>query len=445
MHKLRLLGGALVIVAGVAALVAYRRSDADAAPSYRFANVERGDLQSTVSATGTLNADTTVQVGTQVSGRVTNIYVDFNDHVKKGQLVARIDPTLAQQAVADAQAGVARAQATLDQTTGDYQREKKMFDQKVVTLTEFATARSAYEVAKANLASAQVALEKARQDLGYTNIYAPIGGIIVERNVNVGQTVAASFSAPQLFLIANDLSNMQILASVDESDIGLIKTGQPVHFTVQAYAGREFTGVVKQVRLQSATQDNVVNYTVVVAVRNADGALLPGMTATVNFLTGSANNVLTVPNAALRFRPTPEMLAQMRDSAGGDSGGRAGARSADTSPESRRRDGARGPDRGAFAGGRPGGGFAFRGPNGRGGRPAGDPHTGMLWYVVGGRLHVAHVRTGLTDGQRTQIDAPDLKACEQVIVGLALGDAAGAGGPSSPFEQQRGPRGPVRF
>lgn len=440
MRKARFALGGLVLVGGVAGLVAYRHSDANAAPSFRFAAVEKGTLESTVSATGTLNADTTVQVGTQVSGRIIAIDVDFNDHVKQGQLLARIDPTPAQQTIADAEAGVRRAQATLDQTTGDYQREKQMFDQQVVTLTEFATARSAYEVAKANLSSAQVALDKAKQELSYSNIYSPISGIIVERNVNVGQTVAASFSAPQLFLIANDLSNMQILASVDETDIGLIKKGQTVRFTVQAYPKREFTGTVKQVRLQSATQDNVVNYTVVVAVKNPDGALLPGMTATVNFLTGVADSVLTVPNAALRFQPTPEMLATLGDSSlrrsGAESTGRGG-------PGFGGRGGAAGGDR-SFAAGAGGRGGRGDGGGGRGGafRRSPPADRGVLWYLDHGRLRMAPVRMGLTNGQRTEIESPRITPGMEVIVGLALGDQPQTQGATSPFQQQQRRFGP---
>src|SRR5690242_10612429 len=297
----------------------YRRADARETPVYRYATVTRGNLQSTVSATGTLSAVTTVQVGTQVSGQVSAIYVDFNDKVKKGELLARIDPTLAQQAVADAQAGLEKMQAQQLQAQQTYEQDKPLFDSKFITATEFNTAQANLAVAKANVKSAQVTLDKAKQNLAYTNIYAPIEGVVVERDVDVGQTVAASFSAPQLFLIANDLSHMQILAAVDESDIGQIKDGQPVTFTVEAYPTRTFTGNVQQVRLQSKTTDNVVNYTVVIGVQNQDGALLPGMTATVSFLTGSADNVLTVPNAALRFRPTPEMQAALRASRGGAS------------------------------------------------------------------------------------------------------------------------------
>ena len=181
---------------------------------------------------------------------------------------------------------------------------------RVLTAAEFESSKSNFSVQTAPIKSAQIAVDRAKQQLNYTSIYSPIDGVIVERNVDVGQTVAASLSAPQLFLIANDLDRMQILASVDESDIGQIKDGQPVQFTVQSYPSEKFQGEVQQVRLQSTTTDNVVNYTAVVSVKNVGGKLLPGMTATVEFLTASASNVLTVPNAALRIRPTPEMLAK---------------------------------------------------------------------------------------------------------------------------------------
>ena len=207
--------------------------------------MERGDIEAAVSATGMLNAVTSVQVGTQVSGQIAAIFADFNDEVKKGQLIARIDPTLQQQAIADAQAGLDRSRAELARTREEYERNKGLFESKVLTEVEFSTAKYAYEVAQANVKSSQVALERARQNLAYTSIYAPIDGVVVERNVDVGQTVASSYSTPQLFLIAKDLSQMQILAKVDESDIGAIKDGQAVRFSVQAYPNQNFQGAVK--------------------------------------------------------------------------------------------------------------------------------------------------------------------------------------------------------
>ncbi|HEU4643897.1 MAG TPA: efflux RND transporter periplasmic adaptor subunit, partial [Gemmatimonadaceae bacterium] len=384
---------AVALLAAGTGLWLHRRADARETPAYRFATVERGNLEATVSATGTLDAVTTVQVGTQVSGQIAAIYTDFNQKVKKGQLLARIDPTLLEQAVEDAQAGLARNQAQLTQAQQEYDREKQLYDAKIVTASEYNTAESNYGVAKANVRSAQIALERARQNLSYTAIHAPIDGVVVERDVDVGQTVAASLQAPQLFLIANDLSQMQILASVDESDIGQIKDGQQVRFTVQAYPNRTFTGAVQQVRLQSKTADNVVNYTVVVTVANPDGALLPGMTATVQFLTGSANGALIVPNAALRIRPTADMLATLR--AGRDSNtARGAARSGTDSLTASRQ-------RGAAASGSAAGATSPR---------------ALLWYQdANGKPAAARVRTGLTDGQRTVVEGTGVKEGMQVI------------------------------
>jgi HlyD family secretion protein len=437
MKKQRIAAAVALVVVAASGVAMYRRADSTQAQPYRFAAVTRGNLQSNVSATGALSAVKTVQVGTQVSGQIAALYADFNDKVKKGQLLARIDPTLQQQAVQDAQAGVERAQSQLTLAQQQYEREKTLFDAKVVTADEFGTVQSTYEVDKANLKSAQIALDKAKQNLAYTNIYAPIDGVIVQRTVDVGQTVAASLSAPELFLIANDLSQMQILANVDESDIGQIAVGQPVTFTVQAYPNRTFKGTVQQVRLQSTTQDNVVNYTVVVAVDNPDGKLLPGMTATVQFQTGSATNVLMVPNAALRFRATPEMMA----AAGLGQGRRQGAGNSTSATGAS----AAGALTGAASGSRSGFGGQRTGGQASGGvRPSG----GLLWYLdKTGKPAVARVRTGLSDGQNTEItprDSSVVTAGLQVITGTnaAAGTAsASSANPLAPQSQRRGPGG----
>ena len=425
-----------VAATGIAVLAGggwfYRKAEAAQRPNYRFATVERGTVTSSVSATGTLGAVRTVQVGTQVSGQVSAIYADFNDRVKKGQLLARIDPTLQQQAVQDADAQLERAKAQLDEAQREYDREKQLFDAKIVTASEFGGIESNYQVAVANVKSAQISVDRARQNLAYTAIYAPIDGVIVERNVDVGQTVAASFSAPQLFLIANDLSQMQILASVDESDIGQIHDGQPVTFSVQAYPNQTFNGTVEQVRLQSKTQDNVVNYTAVVQVPNESGKLLPGMTATVDFQTAVADSVLTVPNAALRFKPTAEMQAQVGSSAttAPDSAQRAAWRA--------RRDSA--------------GGAGTNAGRARGASPSASHSrtgsTAMLWYLdKSGKVAVARVRTGLSDGQRTEVRGASLTSGMQIIVGVADGSAAtqasgSASSNANPFQPQGGRRGP---
>lgn len=419
MKKTRVTIAVAVIAAIGAGLWFYQRADASETPLYRFAAVQRANVHSTVSATGALSAVTTVQVGTQVSGQVAEIKVDFNDKVKKGQLLARIDPTLQKQAVSDAEAGVDRAKAQYEAARLDYERSKPLYEAQAITATEFNTSESNYLVSQANLKSAQVALDKARQNLAYTNIYAPIDGVVVERNVDVGQTVAASLQAPQLFLIANDLSQMQILASVDESDIGRIADGQSVSFTVQSYPDETFQGTVRQVRLQSATTENVVNYTVVVSVSNPDGKLLPGMTATATFHTDSADDVLTVPNSALRFRPSGV-------TAGGTARGEAAGASTTRS------------QRGAGASARAA--TSVEGAD----TAAGDLRaTATLWHLdASGKLLPLPVRTGLSDGQRTEVQGAGLTPGMQVIVGSngATSGAAGASSMSNPLQSQQSGR-----
>jgi HlyD family secretion protein len=432
MKKRPLIIAVAALLAVAAGIWIWRQGAAEEAPVYRFASITRGDLEAAVSATGTLSAVTTVQVGTQVSGKVVGTFADFNDEVKKGQLIARIDPTLLQQAVRDAQAGLERNQAEIEQSQREYERNEQLFQRKVLTEIEFNNAKYALAVARANVKSAQVTLDRARQNLSYTSIYAPIDGIVVERNVDIGQTVTASMSTPQIFLIANDLAQMQILASVDESDIGAIKPDQPVRFTVQAYPDQRFNGTVKQVRLQSKTTENVVNYTVVVSVGNPDGRLLPGMTATLEFLTGSASDVLLAPNAALRFRPTDEMRAEVRERLQGGAGGETrranagGERGANGEPPTG--SGTMAADRamGSDGGARNGAGFGAGGDgrsgaeNGTGaGNGARRGNLPTLWYLdAAGKLAIARVRAGLTDGQLTAVEGPGLKEGMQVIVGV---------------------------
>jgi HlyD family secretion protein len=397
--KLFIILGGVAVLAIVGFLV-YRFAFAKPAPAYRYVTVERGNIRSTVSATGTLNAVTTVSVGTQVSGQITELLVDFNDHVKKGELLARVDPTLAQQSVTDAQANLEKAQAQEIQASSEYHRNRELTNQGLV-------AKSAYEVAQANarvsaagVKSGRVALDRARQNLSYTNIYAPIDGVVVARNVDKGQTVAASLAAPELFRIANDLSQMQILAQVGESDIAQIAEGQTVEFTVQALQGQTFKGSVKQVRLQSTTTDNVVNYTVVVSVDNTQGKLLPGMTARTNFLTKTADNVLEVSNAALRYKPADAELAALKARQK-----TAPSTSTSTATAKTGTDGV--PSRGAN-----------RGAGNRGARGGGSPGFGTLYYLDGnGKLAMTRVRTGITDGAMTEISGRNVTEGMKVIAG----------------------------
>ncbi|WP_456424617.1 efflux RND transporter periplasmic adaptor subunit [Rhodocaloribacter sp.] len=409
----------LVVVLGGAGWWYVARNGEEEQSPYRFVTLERGDLESVVSSTGNLEAVVTVQVGTQVSGIVYKIYADFNDRVRKGQVIALIDTTLLVSAVRDAQANLERNQAQLGFARQEFERIRDLFEKDFSTEVEYNTAKYNYDVARATTQSAQVNLERARRNLEYATIRAPISGVVIERNVDVGQTVAASFSAPQLFLIANDLSQMQILASVDESDIGLIKEGQEARFTVQAYDDRTFTGTVRQVRLQSQMQENVVNYTVVVDVDNRDGLLLPGMTATVDFIIEQASDVLKVPNAALRFRPTEAMMAAFRE--------RMAQRRANAPDSVRSR----------FAGRRPSGG-GFSGAGGR--RPS---NVAMLWYLDDeGNVTAARVRTGITDGQMTEVRGRNLEPGMQVIAGVTrTGSSAGTANPFQSNTTRRRPGG----
>jgi HlyD family secretion protein len=442
----RILVAVAVIVVLSALAWFFLHSKSTGATAYRFGAVARGDVQQTVSSTGALSAVKTVQAGTQVSGKIVGIYADFNDRVTEGQLLARVDPTLQQQAVADAQAQLAKAQAQLVQARDEYNRNLPLFQEKFISASEFGTVQVNLSVAQASVKSAQVTLDRAKQNLSYTNIYAPINGVVVERDVDVGQTVQASFSAPQIFLIAQDLSRMQIIAAVDESDISSIKDGQEVKFTVQSYPSRTFTGSVEQVRLQSKTTDNVVSYSVVVTVANPDGQLLPGMTATVEFVTGSAKDVLTVPNAALRFRPTPEELAAsgLPENAGQDtSRRRPGAGAGGSTGAARRPQGGAQGGQGGFGGG------GFGGQGGQGGGQGQRPRKrtggpGTLWTMSAtGKLEPVHVRTGLSDGQRTQVSSqnPLVKEGMQVIVGSSLATQGADATTRSPLTPQRGGRG----
>lgn len=275
---------------------------------FHFAAIKRGDIENIVSCTGTLSAVETVDVGSQVSGIIQEMYVDFNDPVKKGQVLAELDKTLFTVSVHDAEAGVARSKARLAQAEAEFIRNQPLFKKGHLSEMEFLVTKTTLETAKADLKTAEAALKRAKTSLDYTVIRSPINGTVIERTVDAGQTIAASFQAPTLFVIAEDLTRMQIETDVDESDIGLIKENQSVRFTVQAYPDEEFTGKVRQIRLQPTTIQNVVNYTVVVDAANEKGMLLPGMTATVDFLVEERRDVLLVPNSALNYKPSTELI-----------------------------------------------------------------------------------------------------------------------------------------
>jgi len=312
-----LIAGAVVIVlvAIVAAFVLFRNKGSE--PKYRTDKIAKGDIITTVTATGTVNAVTTVLVGTQVSGTIKQLYVDFNSAVKKGQIIAQIDPALFDEQVAQAKANllaakanVEKAEASLVDAKRTRDRNAELFAKNLIARSDLDTADTNYETAKASVSAAKAqvaqtgaALRNAQTNLGYTRIVSPVDGTVVSRNVDVGQTVAASFQTPTLFTIAQDLTKMQIDTSVDEADIGKVKVGQDVEFTVDAYADITFRGKVGQVRIAPITVQNVVTYDVVVTVDNPDFKLKPGMTANVSIIVAEKKDILRIPNAALRFKP----------------------------------------------------------------------------------------------------------------------------------------------
>lgn len=367
--------------------------------AYTFGTVERGSLTDSVSATGTINAVETVVVGTQVSGTVENVLVDFNDRVKQGQLLARIETEQLDAARTDALAQLDRAEAQLSEAKALLGQYKPLFEQGVVARQDLLPRETAVATAQASVVSARSQIARADKNRANADIRSPIDGIVISRTVEPGQTVAASFSTPSLFTLARDLSKMQIFALVDESDIGQIREEMEIRFTVAAYSDKTFHGKVTSIRLQPQTVQNVVSYTVVADAENPDGVLLPGMTATVDFILSRIDDALLVPGAALRIKPTDEMQASARryfeqrskerDAAGGGGGERG----------ERGESGERG-ERGERGGRERGGGDRPRG--GAGGDLA--PGTGRLWIEAeGGGVRPIMVKIGASDGAKTQV------------------------------------------
>lgn len=271
---------------------------------YKFHTLEMGDVTQSVAANGTLNPLVLVTVGTQVSGKVIKLYVDFNDRVEEGQILAELDPALLDAQAAQSAANVKSAEATLELAVANEKRSRELFAKEYISKQELDASVQALKSARAALDLARAQSQKDRTNQGYTIIRSPVSGVVVDRQIDVGQTVAASLSAPVLFKIAQDLRQMQIDSNFAEADIGRIKVGQNVNFAVDAFPNMAFSGVVKQVRLNATTVSNVVTYDVVVKVENPDEILIPGMTAYVNVIIAEKKNVLLLPNAALRYKPT---------------------------------------------------------------------------------------------------------------------------------------------
>jgi HlyD family secretion protein len=391
---------------------------------YKTEKASRGDVTMTVTATGTLSAVTTVQVGSQVSGVISRLYADFNSHVKKGQLLAELDPTPFQQTVEQRQADVTKAQVEAANARITFDRQKRLNAAGLAAQADLDSARTAYEGAQAQVAQSRAALSSAQTNLHYTKIVSPIDGVVVDRAYDVGQTVAASFQAPTLFQIAQDLTKMQVQADVDQSDIGRIQVGQFARFTVDSYPDEMFRGRISQIRLNATVSQNVVTYPVIIEVPNPDEKLRPKMTANVTISVARVQNVLRIANAALRFRPEGvKEPAQATTSSGGQS-------AAANAPD-QNRGMAQMAQRGAPGPAGAAGGF------GRGWRRGGGPQEKkqQTIYILDAnkKPQPVEIRTGITDGRYTEVVEGNLKEGQDVIIGLATSKVESTGATGSPF------------
>lgn len=400
----------LVCLSVLAVVASFVLKNREPSPQFKTERVLRGQISQSVTASGTLSPVTTVIVGTQVSGTIKEIYVDFNSPVKKGQLIALIDPeqfqaqlNQAKANLSQAKANLLRSQVSLSDAERNYQRYKTLMEKELIARSDFDTALTNYESAKAQveLAKAQVSqaeatLRVAEINLAHTRIVSPVNGVVVSRNVDVGQTVAASFQTPTLFSIAQDLTKMKVVSSVVEADIGMVKEGQEVEFTVDAYREHTFKGKVSEVRIAPITVQNVVTYEVIILVDNPEHKLKPGMTANVSIIVASKQDVLKVPNTALRFR-MPEGVVK------------------DESPQVRQQ-GQR---------------------DAKGKRP--EPGQATVWLLKDGKPKRVTFKTGLSDGQFTEVISEELSEGDEVIVQyISKKKTDGPQRPTRP--QQSGPR-----
>ncbi|MDH7492384.1 MAG: efflux RND transporter periplasmic adaptor subunit [Candidatus Saccharicenans sp.] len=440
---------AIVVIVGLVLGFTLLKKGSNNTPKYRTEKVTRGDIEAVVTATGTLNPVVLVEVGSQVSGKIEKIYVDFNSKVQKGDILAELDQSQLRAKIEQneanyqsAQASLERAKIALEIAQKKYERALSLFEKNLISFEEKEQAEANYLQAKSDLISQEARTEQAKSqleaskvDLSYAIIRSPIDGVVISRNINVGQTVAASFQAPKLFEIANDLTKMEVECLVDEADVGKVKEGQKVKFTVESYQNETFNGVVRQVRYSAQTVQNVVSYSAIIDVDNSSLKLLPGMTATCSIIVGEARNVLRVPNAALRFTPELsaeelqkimraafEEMAARRQQAGGEAGpgaGQGGQRMFDPSQ----------------MGQRAGMGGGQAGQSGQRRQPS------RVWMLdEKGNLKVVFVRTGVSDNSFTEIKSDNLKEGDEVIVGLMT-----ATGSSSSRTTQQGPPGGAFF
>lgn len=389
---------------------------------YQTEKVSRGDISIQVRATGTINPLRTVRVGSQVSGTIAKLFADFNTVVRQGEIIALIDSTFLSASVKEAEANRERNAAQMNEAKRSLDRMRELFSKALVAQAEMDAAQTAFEAAQAGLKQSEAALDRARVNLRYSVIRAPIDGVVISRDVDVGQTVAASLQAPQLFSIANDLSRMQVEASVDEADIGQIMQGQEVAFTVDAYPELQFAGTVTQVRLAPINVQNVITYTVVIDVPNPDLRLRPGMTATVSILIERHENALRISTLAIRFQPPASIVEKYEARREEKAGSLTKSTSSDTTRGERRR--------GMM---REGGRKRSEGTSQRSSRPT------RIWVMGDGNtIAPVMVRLGLNDTRYMEVLGDEMKEGDEVVIGMTGPERTSATQQTNPFAPRTG-------